>query len=307
MKNINETRVKEFILLGFSNLQNLQIIIFCLVFLAYIVCVFVNIIIIYLIKMEPSLHNPMYFFISMFATSKIMFISTTIPKFLAVLMQGKQTITFIGCFVQLYVFNALGEIECFLLLLMVFDRYLALNKPLKYSAIMNTEHCTQMALFPWVAGIFLSCFPTYFTVGMEFCGPNEINHFFCDLAPLQHLACSDPFESNLVKSVTALVAIVLPFIGIVILYIHIIVTVLKIKSREGRKKAFSTCSSHLISVCLFYGTAMIVYIRPNGSQYDKYLALTYTVVTPLLNPFIYALRNRGVKIASRKLLKWPFK
>ncbi|XP_068110995.1 olfactory receptor 5V1-like [Hyperolius riggenbachi] len=294
--------VNEFLLLGFSNLHNFQNVLFCLVLLAYIICVFGNITIIILIKMEPSLHNPMYFFISIFAALEIMFISATVPKLLAILVQTKKTITFIGCCVQLYAFNAFGETECFLLAIMAFDRYLAINNPLRYSAIMNYKLRSELAVIPWLAGFFVSFFPTFFTVVMGFCGSNEINHFFCDLAPLQNLACSDPYKSNLITIVAASISIVLPFITIVGLYVHIIITVLKIQSREGKKKAFSTCSSHLIVVCLFYGTAIIVYVRPNGSHYDKYLALMYTVVTPLLNPFIYALRNREVKLSLTKLI-----
>ncbi|XP_068110996.1 olfactory receptor 10A7-like [Hyperolius riggenbachi] len=302
MKDTNYTVVKEFLLLGFANLHNFQSVLFCLVLLAFIICIFGNVTIISLIKMECTLHKPIYFFISIFATLELIFITVTIPKFLAILIQRKKAITFIGCCAQLYAFNALGETECFLLSSMVFDRYLAINNPLRYSAIMNHKLCSVLAVFPWLAGFFVSFFPTMSTAVMEFCGPNEIDHFFCDLAPLQNLACSDPYKSNLLTVIAALLSTVLPFITIIILYIHIIFTVLKIQSREGKMKAFSTCSSHLIVVCLFYGTVIAVYIRPNGSHYDKYLAIMYTVVTPLLNPFIYALRNREVKHALIKLL-----
>ncbi|XP_018430618.1 PREDICTED: olfactory receptor 5V1-like, partial [Nanorana parkeri] len=292
MLDSNKTVVNEFLLLGFSNFHNFQTVLFCFIFLSYITCVFGNLTIIILVRTEASLHNPMYFFISIFAVLEIMFISVTVPKLLVILVHSNKIIKFSGCFVQLYAFNALGETECFLLALMVFDRYLAINNPLRYSTIMNNTFCSKLAAFPWLAGFFIASFPTFCTVVMEFCGPYEIDHFFCDLAPLQNLACFDPYNSSLVTVVAAVISIVLPFVTIATLYINIIVTILKIKSREGKRKAFSTCSSHLIVVCLFYGSAIIVYVRPKGSHYDKFLALTYTVITPLLNPFIYTLRNR---------------
>ncbi|XP_075139566.1 olfactory receptor 10A4-like [Leptodactylus fuscus] len=230
-----------------------------------------------------------------------MIVSVTIPKLLAILIQTSNSISFFGCFVQMYTFNALGETECFLLALMVFDRYLAISNPLRYSAIMNTRFCCRLAVLPWFLGFVISFFPTTFTFLLDFCGPNEVDHFFCDFAPLQTLACSDPSFSIMMTSLAAVVATVFPFLAIVGFYIHILYTMLKIKSKEGKMKAFSTCSSHLIVACLAYGSAIIVYVRPKGSHYDKFLALTYTVVTPLLNPFIYTLRNREVKNAFRKI------
>ncbi|KAG9462668.1 hypothetical protein GDO78_013616, partial [Eleutherodactylus coqui] len=300
MQDINKTTVVEFVLVGFSDFHTFQKFLFCAVLLAYIVCVLGNITIILLVRTESSLHTPMYFFISTFTVLEIMFVSVTVPKLLAILIQTKRTISFSGCFMQLYAFNALGETECFLLSLMVFDRYLAINSPLQYSTIMNSRFCYELAVLPWLFGFIISSFPTVVTFLLEFCGPNKINHFFCDLAPLQNLACSNPFVSNITTIAAAFLSIVSPFFAIIGFYIHIIYTVFKIKSKEGKLKAFSTCSSHLIVVSLFYGSAIIVYLKPKGSHYDKFLALTYTVVTPLLNPFIYTFRNREVKNAFKK-------
>ncbi|KAG8545578.1 hypothetical protein GDO81_020645, partial [Engystomops pustulosus] len=294
------TFVYEFFLLGFAPFPLFQHLLFIAVLFTYIICVFGNVTIILLVRTEPSLHTPMYFFISIFTVLEIMFASVTIPKLLSILIQTKKNISFFGCFVQMYAFNALGETECFLLALMVFDRYLAINYPLRYSTIMNSQLCHRLAAIPWFLGFVTSFFPAIFTFLLDFCGPNEVDHFFCDLAPLQNLACSDPFTSNITTSVAAVVATVLPFFTIVGFYIHIIYTVLKIESKEGKTKAFSTCSSHLIVASLFYGSAIIVYVRPKGSHYDKFLALMYTVVIPVLNPFIYSLRNREVKNALRK-------
>ncbi|KAM9294481.1 olfactory receptor 5V1-like [Gastrophryne carolinensis] len=259
MQGSNVTGVKEFLLVGFFNFSSFQSLFHSLILLSYMICVIGNIIVIILIRTEPTLHNPMYFFISIFAVLEIMFVSVTVPKFLFSITQTKKTITFFECCAQMYSFNALGETECFLLALMVFDRHLAINNPLRYSTIMSSTFCSGLAALPWLAGFFVSSFPTCFTVLMDFCGPNVINHFFCDLAPVQNLACSDPFKSKLFTILAAFFSVVLPFSTIVVLYIEIIVTVLKIKSREGKRKAFSTCSSHLIVICLFYGTVIIVY------------------------------------------------
>lgn len=307
MEDTNNTVVKEFILLGFSNFYKFHHVLYCLTLLAYITCVFGNIAVIFLIRKDSSLHSPMYFFISIFSVLEIMFISVSVPNLLSILIQTKKTIITIGCFAQMYTFNALGETECFLLALMVFDRYFAISNPLRYSTIMNSSFCSKLAVLPWLGGFFVSFFPTCLTVLLEFCGPNTIDHFFCDLAPLQNLACSNSLNSGIVTVVAAIISVVSPFVTIVVLYFHIIITVLKIKSRDGKKKAFSTCSSHLIVVCLFYGSAIIVYVRPQGSHYDKFLALMYTVVTPALNPYIYTLRNSEVKKAFKKIFQQHFK
>ncbi|KAM3918991.1 olfactory receptor 6N1-like [Leptodactylus fuscus] len=299
----NKTIIIEFVLLGFSNFHEYQSFLFCAVLLAYITCVLGNIMIFVLIRIESSLHTPMYFFISTFAVLEIMFVSVTVPNLLAILIQTEKTISFFGCFVQLYALSALGETECFLLSLMVFDRFLAITNPLRYSAIMTSQFCYKLAILPWLFGFTICSFPIFVTFLLDLCGPNKIDHFFCDLSPLQSLACTDPFVSNMTTIVTAFISIVSPFFAILGFYICIIYTVLKIKSKEGKTKAFSTCSSHLIVASLFYGSAIIVYCRPNGSHYDKFLALMYTVVTPLLNPFIYTLRNREVKNAVRKVTR----
>ncbi|KAM5129374.1 olfactory receptor 2AP1-like [Mantella aurantiaca] len=296
----NKTVVTEFILIAFSNLKQFQTLLFIFILLAYIGCILGNCAILILVKYEYALHTPMYFFISTFAFLEIIFVSVTIPKLLFNLMEVGRNISFGGCFAQLYAFNSLGVTECYLLAVMAFDRDLAINNPLHYTVIMNKLHCVKLAVAPWIIGIFIAFIPTIFTAQLQFCGPNEVNHFFCDLAPLQNLACSNPFISNVVTSTTAVFATVVPFVLILRFYVHIIKTILKIKSLAGKQKAFSTCSSHLIVASLFYCTAIVVYVRPKGSQYDKFLALMYTAFTPLLNPFIYTLRNNDVKAAFRK-------
>ncbi|XP_069805715.1 olfactory receptor 2A1/2A42-like [Dendropsophus ebraccatus] len=299
----NTTVVTEFILLGFCNLHRLQILFFAFVLLAFIFCVMGNSAILILVRYEHSLHTPMYFFISNFAALEIIFVSVTIPKFLANLIGASRKISFTGCFVQIYTFLILGVGECYLLAVMAFDRDLAINNPLHYYSIMNKTLCIELAVAPWVIGCLLAAIPTIITAQLEFCGPNKVNHFFCDLAPIQNIACSNPWVSNVVTSSAAVFGTVLPFMTILGFYIHIIVAISKIKSTTGKQKAFSTCSSHLIVASMFYCSAIVVYIRPKGSHHDKFLALLYTVIIPAINPFIYTLRNKDVKTALKKSTK----
>ncbi|XP_053576200.1 olfactory receptor 6F1-like [Bombina bombina] len=306
MEDRNKTTVNEFILLGFSNFHQFQLLLFILILLTYATCITGNVAIIVLVKTHHSLNIPMYFFIRTFAVLEIMFVSVTVPKLLTNLIGSDKRISFTSCFIQLYIFNALGETECYLLAVMAFDRDLAINNPLRYSAFMSRLFCIELSILPWIVGFITAAIPTIFTAALEFCGPNEVNHFFCDLAPLQNLACSNAYISNIVTSIIAVIATVVPFFIIMGFYIHIIITISTIKSNEGKHKAFSTCSSHLIVASLFYCTAMVVYVRPKGSQYDKFLALTYTVIIPVMNPFIYTLRNKDVKIALRKSLRQIF-
>ncbi|OCT68995.1 olfactory receptor 10C1 [Xenopus laevis] len=301
MESVNRTEVKEFFLLAFSNFHRLQDLFFFVILLMFIVSVTGNFAIILLVKSEPSLHTPMYVFISVFSALEISFVSVTIPKLLANLIAANRSISFIGCFVQLYAFNALGVTECYLLSVMAVDRDLAINNPLRYEAIMSHACCLVLSVFPWIISFVIALIPTVITAKLEFCGPNEIDHFFCDLAPIQNLACSDPFISNISTSIAAVFASLTPFIIVITCYSHIIIAIIKIKNIEGKQKAFSTCSSHLIVAGLFFGTVIIVYIRPKGSHYDKFLALVYTAVIPMLNPFIYSLRNQDMKNAIRKL------
>ncbi|XP_056401062.1 olfactory receptor 6N1-like [Hyla sarda] len=295
--------VEEFILLAFVDLHRIQIIIFPFFLLTYITCIMGNLAIIVVVKLEHSLHKPMYFFIAVFSILEIMFVSVTIPKLLAILLGYNNTISFIGCFTQMYFFGSLGVTECYLLVVMVFDRYLAINKPLHYSTIMTPTVCIGLGIFPWILAFCTVSAPSITTAKLVYCGPNIIDHFFCDFASLQSLACSDPFVSSMSTNLAAIVDIILPFIIIIGFYVYIIMTVSKIKSKEGKQKAFSTCTSHLIVASLYYGTGMIIYAKPKFSHYDKYLSLMYTALTPTINPFIYTFRNREVKEIFRNSVK----
>ncbi|XP_044127245.1 olfactory receptor 6N2-like [Bufo gargarizans] len=303
MEEFNHTSVNGFTLLSFSNLQQFQIFMFIVILLTYIICVGGNSAIIAIVRVERSLQIPMYLYISTFAVLEIMFVTSTVPNLLSNLVSARKKISFINCFIQLYVFNSLGVTECYLLALMVFDRHLAINHPLHYPAIMNNQFCIKLAILPWMLGFLMVLSPAIMTAHLQFCGPREINHFFCDFAPLQSMACSIPFYVLVITSLVAFFDIVVPFILILGFYIHIIITIMKIQNKDSKKKTFSTCSSHLIVASLFYGTATIVYVKPKGSQYDKFLALMYTTITPFINPFIYTFRNRDVKGVLRRYMK----
>ncbi|XP_063803792.1 olfactory receptor 2A25-like [Pseudophryne corroboree] len=291
----NKTMVKYFILLAFADLHQFQYLLIFVFLLTYITCVIGNFAIIVLVGVEPSLHRVMYYFISVFSVLEIMFVSVIVPKLLDNLIAANNVIYFNECFAQMYMFISLAGTECYLLVVMVYDRHVAINNPLHYSAIMTPTVCINLALLPWIIGFAISSIPVFITAHLEFCGPNMIDHFFCDLAPLQNLACSDPFISILSTSTGAVFNAAMSFITIIGFYIRIIMTVNKIKSEEGKQKAFSTCSSHLIVAGLFYGTGIIVYAKPKGSHYAKYLTFMYTAFTPMINPFIYTFRNRDVK------------
>ncbi|KAE8587978.1 hypothetical protein XENTR_v10022245 [Xenopus tropicalis] len=304
MDKANNTAVEEFILLAFSDLYQLQILLFIVTLLVYIMCVFGNCLIVIIVRAEPSLHTPMYFFISTLSTLEIMLVSTILPNLLANLIAAKKSISYNGCFIQLFVGGTLGTAEGYLLAVMAFDRVLAINKPLQYVSIMTQRVCVQLALLPFIVGSVNTLIPVVFTAVLDFCGPNKINNFFCDFATLQALACSSPYTSQMVTNSVAIFATGLPFAITVGLYSHIIVIISRINSRESKRKAFSTCSSHLTVAGLFYITTIIVYTVPKGTQNDRFFALIYTIITPLLNPFIYTFRNKDVKralIKSRRL------
>ncbi|XP_032656185.1 olfactory receptor 6N1-like [Chelonoidis abingdonii] len=299
----NQTVVTEFIFLGFGDLPDLQILLFLMFLMIYIATVSGNIIIIALVVADQHLHTPMYFFLGNLSCLETCYTSTILPQMLANLLIGEKTISFSGCFTQLYFFCALAATECYLLAAMSYDRYLAICKPLHYSAIMNSRFCLQLAAGSWLNGCLATVIFVLFMSHLIFCGPNEIDHFFCDLIPLIKLSCSDTYLIVLLDFVLAYVFTLPPFLLTLTSYMCILTTILRIPSTTGRQKAFSTCSSHLIVVTIYYGTLMVVYMLPKRdtlSFLNKVLSLCYTVLTPLVNPLIYSLRNREVKEALSK-------
>ncbi|KAE8587994.1 hypothetical protein XENTR_v10022261 [Xenopus tropicalis] len=301
MDKANNTAVEEFILLAFSDLNELQIPLFFVTLLVYIMSVLGNFAIIFLVIAEPLLHTPMYFFISKLSVLEIMYVTCIVPNLLANLIADMKSISFGGCFIQLFANSTLGTAECYLFAVMAFDRDLAISKPLHYYAIMTKKLCVKLSVLPWIVGIINVSISIVFTANLEFCGPNEINHFFCEFPLLQSLACSHPFITQVVTICGAFFGAAMPFIATVGLYTHIIIVICKINSAESKQKAFSTLSSHLTVASLYYITVIVVHSVPKGTQYNKFIALIYTVIIPLLNPFIYAFRNKDIKKALIKL------
>ncbi|KAM7146156.1 olfactory receptor 5V1-like [Macrochelys suwanniensis] len=300
----NQTTITEFILLGFGDLHELTIPV-SVVFLAiYIVTLTGNILIIVTVSYNHNLHNPMYFFLGNLSVLEVCYTTSVAPKMLKTLLVVQEEVSFSACLLQFYVFGSLAVAECFLLAAMSYDRYLAICKPLHYTSTMTFQLCCQLAAGSWVIG-FLSLVVTMPMVSrLPFCASNEIDHFFCDLTPIIKLSCGDTYMVRIPAFIIASLVSFSPFLLTLLSYYKIISTILKIPSTTGKQKAFSTCSSHLIVVSVFYGTLMVVYAVPIANQWpnlNKAFSVLYTVVTPLINPIVYSLRNTEVKAALRKL------
>ncbi|XP_029437264.1 olfactory receptor 1019-like [Rhinatrema bivittatum] len=301
----NLTTVTEFIILGFPEFPDLQIPLFLLFLLIYLIILMGNLTIIALTCLGPRLHTPMYFFLCNLSFLDISSTSVTFPKLLDILLRKKQRISISGCFAQLYLFVALAAEEFFLLTVMAYDRYVAICHPLHYRMIINKRLCVLMATGSWILGFLYPVTHTVLFSLLSFCESNEINHFFCDYSALLKLSCS---SASTIEIVTYVVAVFIAgpcFISTLVSYVYIISTILTIHSREGRRKAFSTCSSHLTVVILYYGTLMCLYMKPASMQsldQNKLFSLLNNVLIPLLNPLIYSLNNKAVKAALRKVL-----
>ncbi|XP_067405221.1 olfactory receptor 5AP2-like [Emydura macquarii macquarii] len=299
----NQTIITEFILLGFGDLPQLQTLLFLLFLVIYVVTMAGNILIIALVVTDQHLHTPMYFFLGNLSCLETCYTSTLLPRMLASLLTGDRTISFSGCITQFYIFGSLVATECLLFSLMSYDRYLAICKPLHYAALMNGRICLQMTACSWVSG-FLAPLPTMsLMLQLTFCGTNELDHFFCDLNPIIKLACSDTHSLDVAALILCSIFTLPPFLLTLASYVSIIATILRIPSTTGRQKAFSTCSSHLIVVTIFYGTLVTVYLLSNSAalrDLNKIFSVFYGVLTPLLNPLIYSLRNKEVKEALSK-------
>ncbi|KAM6160765.1 olfactory receptor 10AG1-like [Erethizon dorsatum] len=304
----NQTALVEFILLGFSDAPNLQGFLFGLFLVMYMIILIGNILILIITKTDPSLQTPMYFFLGNFSFSEICYVSVTVPRLLADLYRQNRSISFLACATQMYVFLVLGVTECFILTAMAYDRYVAICKPLLYPLLMNDRLCIRLAGGCWISGIPVHVGFTSSIFSLPFCGHNQLDHFFCDIPPVLTLVCGDTFLIEILIYVIALLVVTIPFMLILGSYVKIISTILKLPSATGRAKAFSTCSSHLMVVALFFGSGIITYLRPKSShsaETDKFFSLFYTIVTPMFNPMIYCLRNKDVMVALKKfLLKW---
>ncbi|XP_006268566.1 olfactory receptor 6M1 [Alligator mississippiensis] len=293
----NQTAVTEFILLSFPVLRGRQIFFFVVLLLIYLLTLTGNIVIISIIWTDHRLHTPMYFFLSNLSFLDILFTTVIAPKMLSSLLAQKKSISFAGCITQTYFYFFLGTVEFILLAVMSFDRYVAICNPLRYTVIMNSSICFLMVLGCWV-GAFLSVLcPTIVVSRLPYCG-HAINHFFCDIAPLLQVACIDTRLIELLNFLLSSLVVLSSLMLTAVSYSYIISTIMKIPSGQGRQKAFSTCVSHITVVTIAYGSSIFMYVRPNQSyslEFDKVAAVLTTVVTPLLNPFIYSLRNEKVK------------
>ncbi|XP_027673792.2 olfactory receptor 11A1-like [Chelonia mydas] len=299
----NQTSISEFILLGFGNLPGLQILFFLLFLGIYIVTMAANLVIVVLVVVDQHLHSPMYFFLGNLSWLEICYSSTIVPRMMASFLTGDRTVSVTGCMVQFYWFGVLLTVECYLLVSMSYDRYLAICKPLRYATLMNGRFCMQLTAGSWLSSFIILAIIIYLVSQLAFCGPNEIDNFFCDLTQMINLSCSDTGLVNLATLIFSSTNIILPFLLTLASYVYIISTILRISSITGKQKAFSTCSSHLIMVTIYYGTLITVYMLPNTGALrilNKFVSVLYTVLTPLINPLIYSLRNKKVKEALRR-------
>ncbi|XP_069802725.1 olfactory receptor 6N1-like [Dendropsophus ebraccatus] len=299
MKTIsNDSRVYEIVLQGFPTLQRFHVLLFIILLIIYLFIISGNAVILLIIYRESTLHSPMYFFIAALSSLEICYTAVTIPKMLADLLAIVKTISFHGCLVQAYFLHALGATECYMLTIMAYDRYLAICKPLRYSSIMTTGLYVNLVVACVIGGILSPVIETILISLLPFCGPNHIENVFCDFPPLISLACTDTRLYIMVEFIVSSFIILLTCAFVIFSYVRIVYVILRIKSKQGRQKAFSTCGAHLIVVILSFGSIGFVYIRVTKSysvDYDRVVGLTYAVFVPLANPIIYGLRNQEIK------------
>ncbi|XP_076968354.1 olfactory receptor 10A2 [Tamandua tetradactyla] len=297
----NWTRVSEFILMSFSSLPTkMQSLLFLTFLIIYLVTLMGNSFIILVTLADPMLHSPMYFFLRNLSFLEIGFNLVIVPKMLGTLLAQNTTISFFGCATQMYFFFFFGVAECFLLATMAYDRFVAICNPLHYPVIMDPNTCAKLAAASWFPGLPVATVQTTWLFSFPFCSTNKVNHFFCDSPPVLRLVCADTALFEIYAIIGTILVVMIPCLWILCSYTRIAAAVLKIPSAKGKQKAFSTCSSHLLVVSLFYISSSLTYFRPksnNSPEGKKLLSLSYTVVTPMLNPIIYSLRNNEVKNA----------
>ncbi|XP_021045444.1 olfactory receptor 1468-like [Mus pahari] len=301
----NQTIISQFLLLGLPIPLEHKHLFFALFLAMYLNIILGNLLIIILILLDSHLHTPMYFFLSNLSFSDFCFSSVTIPKLLQNMQSQDTSISYAGCLTQMYFFMVFANLENFLLMIMAYDRYVAICFPLHYTSIMNPKLCVSLVVLSWVFTILYSMLHTLLLARLSFCEDIVIPHFFCDISALLKLACSDIYINELMIFIVGGLDTVIPFLLIVVSYVQIVCSILKFSSTRGIHKVFSTCGSHLSVVSLFYGTIIGVYICPsanNSTVKEIVMALMYTVVTPMLNPFIYSLRNRDMKKALIRVL-----
>ncbi|NP_001378388.1 olfactory receptor family 5 subfamily P member 94 [Equus caballus] len=301
----NRTEVTGFILLGLTDDPILRVILFMIILCIYLVTISGNLSTIILIRISSQLHHPMYFFLSHLALADIGYSSSVTPNMLINFLVEKNTISYFGCATQLGSVAFFGATECFLLAAMAYDRFMAICSPLLYATKMSTQVCVQLLVLAYIGGFYNAFSFTICVYCLLFCGPNRVNHFFCDFTPLVELSCSDMSIPAVVPSYMVGFIIVVTVFVIAVSYIYILITILKMCSTEGRRKAFSTCASHLTAVTLYYGTITFIYVLPKSyytTDQNKVVSVFYMVVIPMLNPLIYSLRNNEIKGALKREL-----
>uniref|UniRef100_A0A2R9ASP0 Olfactory receptor n=1 Tax=Pan paniscus TaxID=9597 RepID=A0A2R9ASP0_PANPA len=304
MAGNNFTEATVFILSGFANHPELQVSLFLMFLFIYLFTVLGNLGLITLIRMDSQLQTPMYFFLSNFASIDIFYSSTVTPKALVNFQSNRRSISFVGCFVQMYFFVGLVCCECFLLGSMAYDRYVAICNPLLYSAVMSQKVSNWLGIMPYVIGFTSSLISVWVISSLAFCD-SSINHFFCDTTALLALSCVDTFGTEMVSFVLAGFTLLSSVLIITVTYIIIISAILRIQSAAGRQKAFSTCASHLMAVTIFYGSLIFTYLQPDNTTsltQAQVASVFYTIVIPMLNPLIYSLRNKDVKNALLRVI-----
>ncbi|XP_003466587.3 olfactory receptor 10Z1 [Cavia porcellus] len=300
----NVTSWSGFVFVGFSSFGEMQRFLFALFFSLYLITLTSNVFIIVVIRLDSHLHTPMYLFLSFLSFSETCYTLGIIPKMLCGLVMGSHAISYTGCAAQMFFSASWACSNCFLLAVMGFDRYVAICAPLHYASHLNPTFCSQLVFASFLSGYLFGLGMTLVIFRLSFCSSHKIQHFFCDTPPMLSLACGDTALSELGILILSLVVLLISFVFITISYICILAAILRIPSTEGRKKAFSTCASHFIVVIFHYGCASFMYLRPKSSyslERDQLIAVTYTVVTPLLNPIVYSLRNRAVQTALKNV------
>ncbi|XP_047625352.1 olfactory receptor 1030-like [Phacochoerus africanus] len=305
LKN-NYTAVTEFILLGLTDRPELQPLLFVVFLVIYLITVIGNVSMILLIRSDSKLHTPLYFFLSHLAFVDLCYTTTVTPQMLVHFLSKRKTISFLGCFIQFHFIIVLVITDYYLLTVMAYDRYMAIGKPLLYGSKMSQSVCLALVAAPYIYGFANGLAQTILMLRLSFCGPNEINHFYCADPPLLVLACSDTYVKETAMFVVAGFNLTCSLTIILISYIFIFRAILRIRSAEGRRKAFSTCGSHLMAVTVFYGTLFCMYLRPPSEasvEQGEIVAVFYIFVSPMVNPLIYSLRNKDVKGAIRRMFQ----
>ncbi|XP_069584913.1 olfactory receptor 5AR1-like [Ranitomeya imitator] len=295
---LNQSSEIRFILLGLSDVPYLKVIAFLAFLVIYVITLLANFLLIIAVRINPKLHTPMYFFLTNLSFIDICFATTVVPKILKNTLSADKSVSLLECAIQMHFHLGFGSSECFLLAIMSYDRFAAICRPLHYTTIMSKKMCISMAAATWISSFIHSILEVTYTFQLSFCHSNHLNHFFCEVPPFFKIACSDTWLHEVTMFITAGIIASLTFLLILVSYVQIVSTILKINSSDRSYKTFSTCVSHIIVVTFYYGTIMILYLRPrslSSPNMDKSVAILYSAVTPMLNPIIYSVRNKDVK------------